>query len=71
MNDNRELIINEIKELIVTSRDDAVEINPNMLDYFNDEDLIAMRNDLFDKKKNIREENASWLNEIYEKTKKD
>ena len=71
MNDDRELIIKEIKELIVISKDDVVEINPAMLDYFNDEDLIAMRNDLFNKKKNIREENASWLNEIYEKTKKD
>jgi len=71
MNDDRELIINEIKELIVIDKDDVVEINPNMLEYFNDEELIGMRNDLFNKKKNIREENASWLNEIYEKIKKD
>lgn len=71
MNKDRELIINEIKELIVINKNEVVEINPNMLDYFNDEELIGMRNDLFNKKKNIREENAAWLNEIYEKTKKD
>ena len=71
MNNDRELIIKEIKELIVTSKDDVVEINPSMLDYFNDEELIGMRNDLWNKKRNIREENAAWLVELYEKTKKD
>jgi len=71
MTNDRELLIKEIKELIVTSENDVVEINPNLLDYFNEEDLIGMRDDLLNKKRNIREENAAWLVELYEKTKKD
>lgn len=71
MNDDRELIINEIKELIVTSKEDSIEINPTMLGYFNDEELIEIRDSLLKKKRDLREENASWLNELYEKIKED
>ncbi|OUR70205.1 hypothetical protein A9Q76_08040 [Arcobacter sp. 31_11_sub10_T18] len=67
----RKNIENEIKELIVTNKNDAIEINPNLLQYFTEEELIAIRDDLLKKKSNFREENAPWLVELYENTKKD
>ncbi|NQY93296.1 MAG: hypothetical protein HRT43_03945 [Campylobacteraceae bacterium] len=67
----RKNIENEIKELIVTNQDDAIEINPNLLQYFTEEELIGIRDDLLKKKANFREENAPWLVELYENTKKD
>ncbi len=67
----RETLENQIKELIKTKKDDVVEINPNLLKYFTDEELLAIRDDLLSKKSNFREENAPWLAEIYENTKKD
>ena len=67
----RKNIENEIKELIVTNKNDAIEINPNLLQYFTEEELIGIRDDLLRKKSNFREENAPWLVELYENTKKD
>ena len=67
----RENLIEEIKELITTSENDSIDINPKLLTYFTDEELTAMRDDLLRKKLNLREENAQWLVELYEKTKKD
>jgi len=67
----RKNIENEIKELIVTNKTDAIEINPNLLQYFTEEELIGIRDDLLKKKSNFREENAPWLVELYENTKKD
>jgi len=67
----RKNIENEIKELIVTNKNDAIEINPNLLQYFTEEELIGIRDDLLKKKSNFREENAPWLVELYENTKKD
>jgi len=67
----RKELENEIKELIVTNKNDAIEINPNLLQYFTEDDLIAMRDDLLAKKANFREQNAPWLAELYENTKKD
>ena len=67
----RKNIENEIKELIVTNQEDAIEINPNLLQYFTEEELIGIRDDLLKKKANFIEENAPWLVELYENTKKD
>ncbi len=67
----RENLENEIKELIATKKDDVIEINPNLLQYFTEDELIGIRDDLIRKKDNFREENAPWLVELYENTKKD
>lgn len=67
----RENLENEIKELITTNKDEQIEINPNLLKYFTDDELVGMRDDLLNKKTNFREENAPWLAELYENTKKD
>ena len=67
----RKELENEIKELIATNEDDVIEINPNFLQYFTEEELIGIRDDLLAKKNNFREENAPWLCELYEKTKED
>jgi hypothetical protein len=67
----REELEKEIKELIATKKDDVIEINPNLLKYFSEEELIGVRDDLLVKKTNFREENAPWLAQLYENTKKD
>jgi len=67
----RESLEKEIKELIATKKDDVIEINPNLLQYFTEDELIGIRDDLISKKDNFREENAPWLAELYENTKKD
>ena len=67
----REKLENEIKELISTNKDDVIEINPNLLQYFTEDELIGIRDDLLKKKDNFREENAPWLEQLYENTKQD
>ncbi len=67
----REELEKEIKELIATKKDDVIEINPNLLKYFTEEELLGVRDSLLDKKTNFREENAPWLAQLYENTKKD
>ena len=67
----RETLEKEIKELIATNKGDIIEINSNLLQYFTQDELVGIRDDLLDKKSNFREENAPWLAELYENTKKD
>lgn len=67
----KEKLIEEIKELIKTSESDNVEINPNYLTYFEEEELIDIRDKLILKKSCISETTSNYLDEIYEKTKKD
>ena len=67
----KENLIEEIKELIKIKAEDVVTINPNYLEYFEEEELIEIRNQLIGKKQDIKNITASYLDEIYEKTKKD
>lgn len=67
----KEKLIEEIKELIKTDESDNVEINPNYLTYFEEEELIDIRDKLILKKSCIFETTSNYLDEIYEKTKKD
>ena len=67
----REELEKEIKELISTNKNDVIEINPDLLKYFTEEELIGVRDGLLEKKTNFREENAPWLQELYENTKQD
>lgn len=62
-------IVEEIKKLIATTKDDNIEINPKFLDYFQIEELVAIRDDLIIKKSKIKETTFEFLDEIYEKTK--
>ncbi len=69
--EEKELLVQDIKVLINSTDEPLVEINPKFLDYFTDDELVALKEDLLQKKKNFMKNNADWLNEIYEKTKKD
>lgn len=65
----KEEIIEEIKNLITTSKNDTIDINPNFLEYFQLEELISIKEQLIVKKSKIRETTFDYLDEIYEKTK--
>lgn len=64
-------IIDDIKVLISTTGEDTIEINPNYLEYFQLEELIAIKEQLLLKKSKIKETTSLFLDEIYEKTKED
>jgi len=64
-------LIEDIKELIKTNKEDVIEINPKFLEYFTQEELESIRDDLVIKKLTQKENNSLFLDEIYEKTKKD
>lgn len=67
----KEKLIQEIKSLIKSTPDESIEINPNYLNYFDEEELIDIRDKLQEKKDNIFDTTNLYVNEIYEKTKKD
>ena len=64
-------IIEKIKELIKINPEDTIEINPNYLEYFDEEELLQIQKRLEYKKENISKLSVEYLDEIYEKTKKD
>ncbi len=64
-------IIEKIKELIKINPNDCVEINPNYLEYFDEEELLDIQKQLEFRKENISKISNSYLDEIYQKTKKD
>ncbi|NQY23707.1 MAG: hypothetical protein HRT41_06710 [Campylobacteraceae bacterium] len=67
----KQTLIDDIKELIKTNKEDVIEINPKFLDYFTQEELESIRDNLVIKKLTQKENNSLFLDEIYEKTKKD
>ncbi len=64
-------IIEKIKELIKINPNDYVEINPNYLEYFEEEELLEIQKQLEYRKDNISKITNNYLDEIYQKTKKD
>jgi DNA replicative helicase MCM subunit Mcm2 (Cdc46/Mcm family) len=64
-------IIENIKELIKINPEETIEINPNYLEYFDEEELLEIQKQLEFKKQNITKITSTYLDEIYEKTKKD
>ena len=64
-------IIENIKKLININPQDSIEINPNYLEYFDEEELLDIQKRLEYKKENISKLSVDYINEIYEKTKKD
>ncbi|WP_072680679.1 hypothetical protein [Arcobacter sp. LA11] len=67
----KEELIEEIKVLISTNKEESIEINPDFLQYFELEELISIRDNLIIKKNKIRESTFDYLDELYEKTKED
>ncbi len=65
----KEKLLEEIKKLIATNENDIIDINPNFLEYFQEDELEVIKNDLIFKKNQIRESTFDFLDEIYEKTK--
>ncbi|MDN5125641.1 hypothetical protein PJV95_05200 [Aliarcobacter butzleri] len=63
-------LIEEIKELLKINQDEIVEINPKYLDYFEEEELLNIKDKLESKKREINKISNDYLNEIYLKTKK-
>lgn len=70
-NEEKQQLITDIKVLINSCDEPLVEINPKFLEYFTNDELLALKEDLIYKKKNFMQNNAQWLDEIYQKTKKD
>ena len=64
-------IIENIKKLIKINPEDSIEINPKYLEYFELEELLDIQKKLEFKKENISKLSVDYLDEIYEKTKKD
>ena len=69
-NEDRENIIKEIEELISTN-DEPTKIEPMLLKYFDDEELISTRDTLLSKKVYLKEETIKWFDELYDKIKED
>ena len=66
----KEELVEEIKELLKVTKNDTIEINPKYLDYFEVDELEDIRDQLLGRKKNINNNNVDFLDELYEKTKK-
>ena len=71
MIDIKEELIKEIKELLKTDENENIDINPNYLNYFDEDELKDIVFRLIEKKVKQKEGNQSYLDEIYQKTKKD
>ncbi|QKF73403.1 hypothetical protein AFAEC_1238 [Aliarcobacter faecis] len=71
MVDIKKELIEEIKELLKISQNEVVDINPNYLNYFDEDELKDIVFRLIDKKVEQKETNSTYLDEIYNKTKKD
>jgi hypothetical protein len=67
----KEELIAQIKELLKINKNEVIDINPNYLEYFQEEELVDIVNQLTGRKENITAITSAYLDEIYEKTKKD
>jgi hypothetical protein len=64
-------LLEDIKQLINSCDEALIDIHPSFLEYFTDEELHQLKEQLIEKKRHFFENNQDWLDEIYEKTKKD
>ena len=71
MIDIKEELIKEIKELLKTDENENIDINPNYLNYFDEDELKDIVFRLIEKKVEQKEGNSADMDEIYQKTKKD
>jgi len=59
-------LIEDIKELISVDGT-SIEINPNYLEYFTDEELLDIKEELIFKKENKVESTKEYIDELYDK----
>jgi len=59
-------LIEDIKELISVDGT-SIEINPNYLEYFTDEELLDIKEELIFKKENKIESTKEYIDELYDK----
>ncbi|AXK48916.1 hypothetical protein [Aliarcobacter trophiarum] len=71
MVDIKKELIEEIKSLLKIDENEKIDINPNYLNYFDEDELKDIVFRLIDKKVEQKEGNSTYLDEIYQKTKKD
>lgn len=64
--ESKEELIEQIKKLISSNPKDSVDINPNYLEYFEQEELLEIKENLEFKKSHQNELNKDFLDEIYE-----
>ena len=58
-------------EILKTDENENIDINPNYLNYFDEDELKDIVFRLIEKKVEQKEGNSVYLDEIYQKTKKD
>lgn len=66
----KEELIQEIKSLIKSTPDESIEINPNYLNYFDEEELIDIRDKLQEKKITYLTQQTYMLMKFMRKQKK-
>lgn len=71
MIDVKKELIKEIEELLKIDSSEKIDINPNYLNYFSEDELKDIVFRLIDKKVEQKDGNSTYLDEIYQKTKKD
>ena len=71
MIDVKKELIKEIEELLKIDGSEKIDINPNYLNYFSEDELKDIVFRLIDKKVEQKDGNSAYLDEIYQKTKKD
>jgi hypothetical protein len=69
--DVKKELIKEIEELLKIDGSEKIDINPNYLNYFSEDELKDIVFRLIDKKVEQKDGNSTYLDEIYQKTKKD
>ena len=71
MIDVKKELIKKIEELLKIDGSEKIDINPNYLNYFSEDELKDIVFRLIDKKVEQKDGNSTYLDEIYQKTKKD
>lgn len=66
MNEDKKELIEEIK-LLISVDGTKIDINPNYLEFFELEELIEIKNELLNRKKNSNEFTKSYVDELYDK----
>jgi len=66
MNEDKKELIEEIK-LLISVDGTKIDINPNYLEFFELEELIEIKNELLNRKKNSNEFTKTYVDELYDK----
>ena len=70
MIDIKEELIKEIKELLKTGENEKIDINPNYLNYFDEDELKDIVFRLIEKKVEQKEGNSAYLDGFIKKQRK-